>query len=118
MILVVVSKSFFRYLSNTPTFRSLLLSKLDSQRHRIIIVSLGNDVIAASSDNNMAADRKLFSDSASVYPRLSVRDVHFVEKLLDYLPRGGVRQSFESMETDESVALILSEDETGHVERY
>lgn len=115
MTIIVVSDSFFQTVWIDDEFRTLLLSKLESQRHRFLLVYLGNDVIK-DNVNSAAPDRKQFYDSSSVYPRLSAADCHFAGSLIDYLPPSG-RYRSDSVETEESVALISDDDRCRH-ERY
>lgn len=112
MTIIVVSRSFFNTVWGIDNIRSLLLSKLESQNHRFLLVYLDNEFIP----DDLPSDQKQFFDRSSVHPRLSAVDRHFPDRLVDQLPPGG-RQRSDSLETEESVALI-SEDGGCQHERY
>jgi len=110
MTVVVLSGNFLRTVWSSVDFRSLLVSKVDSQRHRFLFIFLDDDVIRDAADPDVPDDRKQLYDCAATQGRLAAGEPHFAECLCDYLlPPSGpqVDQSAaDCFESDESVALI------------
>jgi len=119
MTIVVLSGNFLRTVWTSVDFRSLLVGKVDSQRHRFLFVFLDDDVIRDVSDPDIPDDRRQLYACAATQGRLAAREPRFVERLCDYLlPPGGAggpqaddRYPYaagDGFDSDESVALIAT----------
>ena len=109
MTIVVLSGNFLRTVWSSVDFRSLLVSKVDSQRHRFLFVFLDDDVMRDAADLDIPDDRKQLYDCASTQGRLAADEPNFAERLCDYLlPPSGPQVDNDCIDSDESVALIPS----------
>lgn len=110
MTIVVLSGNFLRTVWSSVDFRSLLVSKVDSQRHRFLFIFLDDDVMRDVIDPDIPDDRKQLYDCAATQGRLAAGEPHFAECLCDYLlpPSGPQVDQYgtDCFDSDESVALI------------
>ena len=113
MTIVVLSANFLRTVWSAVDFRSMLVHKVDSQRHRFLFVFLDDDVTRDAADPDIPDDRKQLYDCAATQCRLAAGDPRFAERLCDYLlpPASGPQVdqfAAECCEVDESLALIAN----------
>jgi len=112
MTIVVLSSNFLRTVWSSVDFRSLMVNKVDSQRHRFLFVFLDDDVTRDAADHDIPDDRKQLYDCAATQGRLAACEPHFAERLCDYLlpPSGPQVDQYaaDCCESDESLALIPS----------
>jgi len=110
MTIVVLSGNFLRTVWSSVDFRSLLVSKVDSQRHRFLFIFLDDDVMRDAADVDIPDDRKQLYDCAATQGRLAAGEPHFAERLCDYLlpPSGSQVHQYanDCFDSDEAVALI------------
>ena len=112
MTIVVLSDNFLRTVWSSVDFRSLLVSKVDSQRHRFLFLFLDDGVIRDVTDPDIPDDRKQLYDCAATQGQLAAGEPRFAERLCDYLlpPSGPQVDHYANdyLDSDESVALIPS----------
>jgi len=125
MTIVVLSGNFLRTVWSSVDFRSLLVSKIDTQRHRFLFVFLDDDVMRDVTDPDIPDDRKQLYDCAATQGRLAAGEPRFAEYLCDYLlppsgPQVGAEYagvSADCCDSDESVALIAPASDR-YLQRY
>jgi len=107
MTIVVLSGQFLRTVWSSADFRSLLVSKVDSQRHRFLFIFLDDDVTRDSANPDIPDDRKQLYDCTAMQGRLAACEPQFAERLCDYLlPPSGPQVDHDCIDSDESLALI------------
>jgi len=112
MTIVVLSGNFLSTVWSSVDFRSLLVNKVDSQRHRFLFIFLDDDVMRDAADADIPDDRKQLYDCAATQGRLAAGEPQFAERLCDYLlPPSGPQvdpDANDCVDSDESVALIAN----------